>query len=221
MDRRTALRFLAFSATTTSLAGCSARTTRFDSQPKRGLLEDRWPGHYFDTVTARYSLRLQSPSRSLSRASQIAIPIVSSDGTLLTPGPTEPTVRPTRATVELKYDAASQADREVVVTVFWPIDDPAPINGPREMNETTIGTVGFRDIQQFINGTGRFQCDDDNHFYGPSIEDNDDRTESQFDIIVNCEISGKSDASIFRGDIRYRDGLVLYRLAERVVPGIG
>lgn len=220
MDRRKILRLAISSFVTIFVSGCKARIKRFDSQPERGFLEDRWPGHYFDTVTARYSLRLQNPNPSLSRTSNLTVPVLTSDGQEVGSGIGLPTLRPTRAFVNLRYDANSDADCEIAVTVYWPVDDLAPIDGRREADETMTAFVGFEDIRRFIDGTGRFRCDDNHHFYGP-LADAHKPHANEFDVTVHCQISGESPDSRFGGDIRYRDGMVLYRLAELAVPGIG
>lgn len=80
--------------------------------------------------------------------------------------------------------------------------------------------VGFEDIRCFIDGTGRFRCDDANHFYGPSTDERKLGT-NEFAVTVRCNILGESPDSRFNGDIRYRDGTVLYRLAKLAVPGVG
>lgn len=220
MDRRKTLRLAILSFVTALASGCKTRVKPFDSQPKRSFLEDRWPGHYFDTVTARYTLRLQNPAPSLSRASKLTIPIFTSDGREIGAPIGLPTLRPIRALVSIRYDAKSTADCEIVVTVYWPVGEPTPIDGRRETDETKTAFVGFEDIRRFIDGTGRFRCDDDHHFYGPLSEAPRLHT-NEFDVTVHCQISGESPGSHFSGDIRYRDGRVLYRLAELAVPGIG
>lgn len=220
MNRRTVLRLASLFVPSASVAGCRTRLKRFDPQPKRGLLEDRWPGYSFDTLAARYSLRLQSPDPSLTRASQTTVPTLSSDGRELGSGIGLPTVRPTRALVNLDYDANSSAGCEVAVTVFWPIDGPTPINGSRETDETMTAYLGFDNVRRFIEGTGRFRCDDDHHFYGPLNGETKQR-KSEFDVTVRFQIAGESPDSRFAGDIQYRNAVVLYRIAELAVPGIG
>jgi hypothetical protein len=121
--------------------------------------------------------------------------------------------------VNLKYDANSSANCEVAVTVFWPIDAPTPIDGRRETEETMTALVGFEEIRRFIDGTGLFRCDDDNHFYGPSTQEKDFHR-NDFDITIQCRIEGESPDSQFDGEIEYRDATVLYEIAERAVPGI-
>ncbi|MEM8670372.1 MAG: hypothetical protein AAGG48_22800 [Planctomycetota bacterium] len=220
MDRRTFLRLSISSSTAFGLGGCQARIKRFDPQPERGILEDRWRGHYFDTVTARYGLRLHNPSRSLNRPSRTEIPLLSHDGTEVLPNVGVPTVRPTHAMIHLHYDASSQKESKIAVDVFWPNDGPESIHELQEHSETMTGVLGFDDIRRFLDGAGRFQCDDDNHYYRQTHDQraSDDGT---YNVTVHCEISGATDASRFRADIRYADGAVLYRLAELAVPGIG
>lgn len=82
-----------------------------------------------------------------------------------------------------------------------------------------VNPLDFQDIQRFIDGTGRFRCDYNHCFYGSS--DDEKHHATPFDVTVHCQISGKKPDAQFDGDIRYRDGMVLYDLAELAAPGVG
>ena len=221
MNRRIALRYFLLSTAAASVTGCKLRIKQVDPQPKRGLLEDRWPGYYFDTVTASYSLQLQNPASSLSRPSQLAGPRVVHQGRDISSDLNPPSVRPTWATVDLNYVAGSVDNCQVSVTIHWPNDNPSPTRRQREITETMTASVSFLDVERFINGTGEFRCDYNNHFYGPLSYKKKKREANSFDVIVDCTISGKSPDSHFKGEIRYRDGPRLYDLAGLAVDGIG
>ena len=220
IGRRLALRYLLCSTVAASVTGCKVRVKQVDPQPKRGLLEDRWPGYNFDTVTASYSLRLQNPASSLSRPSQLAGPIIVRNGRDIGSDLVPPSIRPTRASVDLNYFADPVDDCQVAVTIYWPNDNPTPISGQHEITETKTASVCFFDVQRFINGTGEFRCDDDNHFYGP-LHHRKRRVADRLDIMVHCKISGKNPDSRFNGKIRYRDHQRLYDLAGLAFDGIG
>jgi len=89
-----------------------------------------------------------------------------------------------------------------------------------EITETMTASVSFIDIERFINGTGKFRCDDNNHFYGRSSSQKRSATD-RLGIPVHCSISGKNPDSHFKGEIHYQDGSRLYELARLAVDGIG
>jgi len=79
------------------LCGCGLRHRSYDRPPKRSLVEDRWPGYYFDEVHATFSLPLFNPDTSLSRATGDAFRVVSNDPRAPKYLPNAATVRPTQA----------------------------------------------------------------------------------------------------------------------------
>lgn len=80
--------------------------------------------------------------------------------------------------------------------------------------------IGFDDIRQFIDETGRFRCDRDDHFYGVG-ENKDNRRLGEYAPDVELRISGPNPDSRFQGIVKYKDGMMLYRIGSVACPGLG
>lgn len=219
MDRRTFLHVAIFTGSSWTAGGCKVRLKHHDRQPKRQLLEDRWPGYYFDTVQASYSLKLTNPDTSLSRAERRGITVVSKDQKEIGSLAVMPTIRPTRADVKLNYSSNAPTDTDLQVTVHWPIDRPRFDSTDSTTVETMTGSVDFDDVRRFIDGTGRFRCDDNEHFYGQSKEEK--RSFSEYDFHIQFRISGPNPDSRFDETLVYRHLSALFTLAEIACPGLG
>lgn len=220
MERRLLIRIGAVALCGGFAHGCKARLRSYDSPPKRGLLEDRWPGYIFDSVSARYALRLTHPASSLSRPSGLDIPILSGNAATPKSIPDQPVIRPEVAIVELEYSTQPGMDSQVTVTVRWPRNDTLSVNQRFMTEESMTALIGFDDIRQFIDGTGRFRCDRDDHFYG--VGDNkDNRRRSEYAVDVELSISGPNPDSCFQGVVKYKDEISLYRIGKIACPGLG
>lgn len=217
MDRRSLLSFIALSATSFGVSGCKSRAVRFDPPPKRSLFEDRWPGFYFETIDAKYSLRLHNTTPLLSRPSGIAIPIVSGATDAPSHVADPPTVRPTQAIVDLTYSTDIDADSQVTVAVQWPRVDGREIKEGFTTEEAFTAPLTFDNIRRFIDGTGCYRCDPNEHFYG-QVFDDDKQSRETGGVEVIMKISGPNPGSRFQGPVKYCDIGMLHDIARLAVP---
>jgi len=221
VDRRTFVQGCFPAVLAHSAIGCNARIKRYDRQPKRGLLEDRWPGYYFHTVNANYLLKLQNPDTSLSRTTGVTIPIVSNNPNAAEVVFEQPSIRPTSVTVDIEYVVESDEEQkqEIRVGMEWPRTDNSFTNDRSTITEVKSATFGFESVRRFLEGTGRFRVDRTEHFYGTTLDPQRD-SDHEHPINVTLLIEGPNSDARFSTTMPYHDRSLLFKLAQRLWPGI-
>lgn len=200
-------------------AGCKIEQKRFDPQPDRALLEDRWNGYTFDRVTAQYALSLQKPAPGLNRRSGQIIPILSNQPDAPSNLSSLNVVRPTHALVSLDFVAGVPSKSKVTVTVRWPKESiPPPTKSWTE--ETFESNVRFEDVCELLNESEQFRCDEEDPYYRP-LRLSEMPTRFGSGEMVELRISGPNPKSHYERRVEYHSGAVLWRIAQLACPDLG
>lgn len=212
-----------------AFVGCGIKRRRFDKPPSRGFLQDRWPGHYFNRVSASYSIPLQNTSRELWRDFQSSVPVISTSGTAPTSLSGFKKTAPTRATVELEYwvddrtgengtgESKAIGSGKAIVTLHWPIPN-AGIDGPRTANESKTVVLDQKVMRDFLEESGAFQVERGQHYYRARTQElrsYEDR------VPVKIRVEGPSPDSRVDTTAKYDNPFELYQLVDRAWPGAG
>ncbi|WP_218933271.1 hypothetical protein [Rubripirellula lacrimiformis] len=157
----------------------------------------------------------------MSRTNGITIPIKSNNPNSPPVVPTQPSVRPTSATVDIQYFAgtAENGQSEIRVVVEWPPKGNSSINGESTLTEAKSASIDFESVRNFLEGTGRFRVDSAEQFYGPATGDGQP-SDDRYTVDVKLFIDGPNPDARLSTTFPYQERKLLFDLAQRVWPGI-